>query len=47
MFYHAISPMFLGWGLVGGVGASPQELNVTKYIISLLYKSIELAIRRV
>jgi len=47
MFYHAILPCFWVWVLAGGLGASPQELNVTEYGISLLFKSIELAVRRV
>ncbi|PGT11695.1 hypothetical protein COC96_25800 [Bacillus cereus] len=33
--------------LAGGLGASPQELNVTEYRISLLLRTIELAVRRV
>ena len=47
MFYHAIPPIFGYECWLEGLGASPQELNVTEYRISLLFKSIELAVRRV
>lgn len=40
------SPVF-GLGAGWRLGATPQELNVTEYGISLLFKSIELAVRRV
>ncbi|PFA60518.1 hypothetical protein CN931_19955 [Bacillus sp. AFS054943] len=33
--------------LAGSLGASPQELNVTEYRISLLLRTIELAVRLV
>ncbi|PEK39424.1 hypothetical protein CN691_03035 [Bacillus pseudomycoides] len=31
----------------GGLGASPLDLNVTEYGVSLLLRTIELAVRRV
>ncbi|WP_242503622.1 hypothetical protein [Bacillus albus] len=47
MFLSFVSPLFLGVSAGWGVGASPLNLNVTKYGVRILLRTIELVVRLV